>query len=256
MNRQQTRVWNLRLLEKTLGYRRQSLVEKIGKSANYVNQLIMFKGAFGNRTAEHIENAFSLDSGWLDAERISDWLQLDSTRYNLWDIKDSYERSDHSDNRNNQIDNIMPLGQFITEPLESISRNRGHVYVQSYELFKKEVAEEVRFMSVPAEYLRMNDLTAGQIKSIEMPDSSQSERVIKGDYIGIDVEWSGVIESNKYYAICIGGIRTIRRIVIKADESLILCCKNSEFPEETYTKEEAKALKILGRAVLFSGSLE
>lgn len=133
-------------------------------------------------------------------------------------------------------------------------RDKNHIYVESYEYWSGDVASEIRFMSVPISWLKNEGYSSDQIKSIEMPDESQSGLVNQGFEIAINIEWGSKPLDNLYYALEIGGRITLRRIEYQYNGDLILRCLNEKFNDQRVSEAEIKDLRIVGVAVKFQGS--
>lgn len=147
------------------------------------------------------------------------------------------------------------LSDRMNSPAKEAGRNEGHVYVQSYELWRGEVEAEIRFMTVPVDWLETEGLIVDQIKTIEMPDNSQADRIRKGDIVAVNVVWDGNVKNDTMYAIRIGGQHTLRRTAFQANGNLILRCRNDEeYPDETVSRYEISELDILGEFLRFQGS--
>lgn len=137
---------------------------------------------------------------------------------------------------------------------ESGERNQGCVYVHSYELWRGEVESEIRLMSVPSHWLEANGYTADQLKNIQMPDDSQADRIRKGDLVAVNIEWGGTLKNDTLYAVLIGNKYTLRRTAFQANKSLVLRCRNDQYPDETIEEPDIGTLDILGEFALFFGS--
>ena len=142
----------------------------------------------------------------------------------------------------------------IVEPsTEYGGRNEGYLYVRSYEMLRGEVAEEIRPMTVPASLLVTLGIDASQLANIKMPDDSQADRIRKGDLIAINLAWSGNIKNDTLYAVKIGDSYTLRLTAVQANKSVILRCKNGNYPDENIPEDDIAGLDILGEYVCFFG---
>lgn len=133
--------------------------------------------------------------------------------------------------------------------------NDDYVYVESYEYWAGRSSKEIRFMSVPREWLARHKLPTASVKSIAMPDDSQAERILAGDLVAINIHWGDTMKNDTLYAMTIGGLYTLRRTAYTATGDIILRCRNSvRFPDEQISKADIVQLDVIGEFVGFLGT--
>ena len=109
-------------------------------------------------------------------------------------------------------------------------------------------------MSAPTAWLESNGLRADQLKTIEVPDDSQADRIRRGDWVAINIEWGGKLKNDETYAVRIGGEYTLRRVAWQANGSLTLRCRNEDYPDEVVQAQDVDSLDILGSFARFQGN--
>lgn len=149
-----------------------------------------------------------------------------------------------------------PTQRYLPTYSTGIKAVDGGRYVQSYELWRNEVAQEIRFMSVPQDWLEKNGYSVDQLKSMNMPDDSQAPRVRRGDTIVVNIEWGTILQNDCIYAVKLGGQYTLRRIAYRSNGCVVLSCANGNYADETIGKTEISNIDVLGQAVRFEGSFE
>ena len=129
----------------------------------------------------------------------------------------------------------------------------GGAYVQSFEYWKGLVKNEIRQMSVSKIWLATSEYKIDQLKTIEMPDDSQSDRIRKGDTVVVCVDWGGTLKHDTLYAVRLGGQYTLRRTAHQANGNILLRCRNRDYADETIESSSVDKLDILGEFVRFEG---
>lgn len=129
------------------------------------------------------------------------------------------------------------------------------LYVRSYEAKHEGAVSEPRVMTLPADWIKDEGFSLSDLSTIEMPDDSQADRIRRGDYIAIDESWEGdEFDSDDFYAVNLGGLKTLRRATRTASGEVRLECKNSEYSPEIVTVEKMREI-LLGVAVRFQANL-
>lgn len=128
---------------------------------------------------------------------------------------------------------------------------KGRIYVQSYAAFTGKSEQEDVFMSVPTTLLSKLGLNVDSVKSLIMPDESQSSRIRQGDKIAINISWDKSIRNNVTYALEIGGVYTLRKAEFLPTRQLLLKCRNSSYTDVSISEFEIDNLKIIGEVITF-----
>ena len=129
----------------------------------------------------------------------------------------------------------------------------GGAYVQSYEHWKGIVENEIRHTSVSKNWLADSGYNIGQLKTTEMPDDSQKDRIRKGDTVVVCVEWGDTLKHDTLYAVRLGGQYTLRKTAHQANGNILLRCRNRDYADETIESSSIEKLDILGEFARFEG---
>ncbi len=83
-------------------------------------------------------------------------------------------------------------------------------------------------------------------------DSMTGARIYDGDIVYIKQQ--PIVENGQIAAVLIDGEALLKRVYVH-DDSMILQAENPQYPPRVYRKEEMNRIRILGRAVGFTGVL-
>ena len=142
----------------------------------------------------------------------------------------------------------------IFQSLKVVEKPTKYAQIQSFELWRGVLQNETRHMTVTVDLLDSLGLRAGNLRSIEMPDESQSGRIRKGDHIAINIKFEAPPKNNAMYAVKLGDQYTLRRFVYRANGGITLSCSNPDYPDESISSDEINDLDILGEFALFQGT--
>lgn len=113
-----------------------------------------------------------------------------------------------------------------------------------------------RSLSFQQEWLDGLGLEVEHLVVVKCKGDSMEPRVRNGDIVLInkDIE---AIEDGAIYALNYAGDAKLKRLITRADGSLIIRSDNQNgmFPDDTITESEADQLKIIGKAVWVGGML-
>lgn len=113
-----------------------------------------------------------------------------------------------------------------------------------------------RSLSFQQEWLDGLGLEVEHLVVVKCKGDSMEPRVRNGDIVLInkDIE---AIEDGAIYALNYAGDAKLKRLITRADGSLIIRSDNQNgmFPDDTVTESEADQLKIIGKAVWVGGML-
>lgn len=250
--------FNLALLASLHGGRKE-LAAKLGYTdTNHFNQMCGGFAEIGNGVTSKIYSAVDLPPLWLETPHVDEWDALNDKPYRKWQAKNIGETSpEPTVDDPTSVNATRKFRGMSNSPGDTLTHgsdsNQGHVHVQSYEMWCGIVEQEIRFMSVQAAWLAAEGVDADQLVSIEMPDNSFADRILKGDYVAINVDWGGAFVSNEVYAVMIGGSYTLRRAIIQASGKLVLQCRNRDFPDDVVEPGDIESLDVLGIFAQFQG---
>lgn len=113
-----------------------------------------------------------------------------------------------------------------------------------------------RSLSFQQDWLDSLGLEVEHLVVVKCKGSSMEPRIYGGDVVLINRKIDA-IEDGSIYAINYGGDAKLKRLITRADGSLIIRSDNQNgmFPDETITESEADQLKIVGKAVWVGGML-
>ncbi len=165
-----------------------------------------------------------------------------------------WEDENKTSQRNGASSNVGKLASSEAVGNASKASQFTDVKIETYESWMSEGPAREWRMSVPLSWLQSQGYDSSQIKSFTMPDNSQSDLVLKDYEVAVNVNWGDKLQNDKFYAINIGGLVTLRKVEYRASGGIHLRCLNPDYSDESLTAEEVDNLDIVGVAVRFQGS--
>ncbi|MHA3068273.1 XRE family transcriptional regulator [Acinetobacter sp. ANC 5383] len=98
----------------------------------------------------------------------------------------------------------------------------------------------------PPSFFKDKRVQAENMRIIKAKGDSMSDFIKDGDYVGIDLAQTEIIDG-EIYAVYFAREGMIKQIFKEADGSLILHSLNNKYPDKVVTEENGNNFKIIGR---------
>lgn len=155
----------------------------------------------------------------------------------------------HNDSHLNTVNEAGQTDRVVANLDGAISyENAG-----SFEFWSNTVDREIRLMAIPTTVLEQENCSIEDVKNVLISDNAQSPRIVKGDFVSMNVNRIKPVENDTYYVIQVNEQFTLRKTVYRTDGSLTLKCLNPEHEEENISADNIGSLNIVGRYVCFQG---
>lgn len=202
-----------------------------GMSASQVSNYARGTRGMGEKLARRIERAAKLADGSLSIEyREHEQPQAQIGIPNEHALKINDNLTDRSHNRSTQ----------------------ERVFVQNFHEWQSAGSSNaLPRVSVSASLLARHGLSVDDVKYIEMPDESQSDRIRAGDLVVINVAWDGDVKSDQVYALMIGGVLTLRKAEVLPNTDVVLKCHSERYTDTTIKSADLPSLDIAGVVITF-----
>lgn len=209
-----------------LGFNQPSMISAIKKKRRNI----------GEEVARRLEELGDLKSGVFVNPLETSWNPVEKDTNSL-DFRSSVINTSR-----NVSDNTVVYGDVT------------HVRIETHESWIDGETQKESRMTVPSAWISSNGFNADGLKSITMPDNSQSSLVLEGYEIAIHIDFDGELKNNAFYALKIGGNITLRKIEYKATGGAMLRCVSNDYADESVTLDELANIEVIGQAVMFQGS--
>ncbi len=241
MDIKETRYSNLmQLLETRCGNSQAEMGRRVGVSPAYMYQLVSRRRPMGYKTARKIEEAFSLENGWMDFPQI---------QFNPADAS-------KSDSKTPTLE-IHGENPFPTEKYAFIPRyeakisagggyhNGDHVEISKTHAFRKD-------------WIKKNGWREEDLCVVEASGHSMEPKIGDGDVLLVNMA-DKEFQSGKVYVLLFPGegLRA-KRVHRTADGRIKISSDNPDkasYPDEYYSPEEAAHLNIVGKVVQREGEV-
>ena len=238
MTNKEIRLHNLQRLIEHSGLSKTAFAVKVNTSPAYISQMLSSKNrrSMGNRLARSIEAAFNKDAGWMDvAHRTEDFQEKGVRKPRIESNVAWFGGLDVVDDELALSDDEVNV-PFIKE--FDMPGGPGRTEVGEFLLQKQRFAKStLKKSGVPVLAAYCLIITGDSMEPV-LPD---------GATLAIDSSRCA-IRDGELYAIDHAGVLRVRVLYKMPGGGLRLRSYNdAEWPDENYTPEEARAIKVLGR---------